>query len=156
MSEAGAHATDPVEAAVDLFRSGCCCSQAVLAACGGRYGVSEPLALRLASGFAGGMRYAATCGSVTGAYMVLGLAHAGEVSDNAPGRQGVYRAVLAFAEQFRARHGSLECRDLLGCDPTTPEGNRRAAEQGLFVTRCPLFVRDAAEILEELLPCSES
>jgi len=44
----------------------------------------------------------------------------------------------------------LLCRDLLACDISTPEG---LAGQGIgpVIAVCPKLVRDAAEILEELL-----
>lgn len=139
-------------AAVDRFRKGCACSQAVLSVYSARFGLDEDTALRLASGFAGGMRRAATCGAVTGGNMVLGLAHAGEDCETMAGRQTVYAAVRSLGDRFRDRNGSLDCRDLLGCDVSTPEGHQRAVEQHLFVTRCPAFVRDAVEIVAELLP----
>ncbi len=142
----------PSDEAVELFRGGCACSQAVLAAYSQRFGLEADTALRLASGFAGGMRRGATCGAVTGGYMVLGLAHAGDDCNTIAGRQPVYGVVRSFVDQFRERHGSVECRDLMGCDISTPEGHRRAVEQHLFATRCPDFVRDAVEIVAELLP----
>jgi hypothetical protein len=43
------------------------------------------------------------------------------------------------------------CRELLGCDLTTAEGMETAKQKGLFTERCPRFVRDAAEILEDVL-----
>ena len=141
-----------VEAAVDLFRSGCACSQAVLATFAPRYGLDADRAVRLAAGFAGGMRLGETCGAVTGALMVLGLANCSDGCRTAEGRQAAYAAVTAFAQAFRARHGSLVCRELLGCDISTPEGAQRAQELGLFRTTCDGLVRDAAELLEGLLP----
>ena len=117
---------------VELFRNGCACSQAVLAAYGPRYGLSEPQALRLAAGFAAGMRMSETCGAVTGAYMVLGLAKCGPDCNVIEGRQAAYDAVVAFSKAFRERQGSLTCRELLGCDVSTPEGAQAAREAGLF------------------------
>jgi hypothetical protein len=43
------------------------------------------------------------------------------------------------------------CRDLLGCDVTTPEGLQKAQAEQLFKTICPEAVKVAAEILEEML-----
>ena len=143
---------DGVSKAVELFRGGCACSQAILAAYGPRYGLSEPQALSLAAGFAAGMRMAETCGAVTGACMVLGLAKGGTDCNVVEGRQEVYDAVVAFSKAFRERQGSLTCRDLLGCDVSTPEGAAAAREAGLFQTRCVDYVRRAAELVEELLP----
>jgi hypothetical protein len=39
----------------------------------------------------------------------------------------------------------------MGCDISTPEGYEAAKEKGLFTSVCPKFVRDAAEILEEMV-----
>jgi hypothetical protein len=39
----------------------------------------------------------------------------------------------------------------LGYDISIPEQHDIAEEQGFFKTKCPVFVRDAAEILEEIL-----
>ncbi len=141
-----------VNVAVDLFRGGCACSQAVLGAYARRYGLSEEQALRVAAGFAGGMRMADTCGAVTGAFMVFGLAHCGADCKVAAGRKAAYEAVTAFSKSFRERHGGLECRELLGCDISTAEGAKAAQDAGLFRTKCVELVRDAAELVGEMVP----
>lgn len=140
------------DAAAELSRSGCACSQAVLGAFASRYGLDEDTAMKIAAGFAGGMRRAETCGAVTGAYMVLGLAHCQNDCRSGPGRATAHAAVVAFAAEFERRHQTLNCRALLGCDVTTPDGLEAARQQDLFATRCARFVRDAAEILEATLP----
>ena len=141
-----------VENAVRLFQIGCACSQAILGTYGPRYGLDEGRSMRVAAGFAGGMRLGETCGAVTGAFMVLGLAHGGDNCTIAEGRQAAYGAVTTFAQQFRQRHGSLVCRELLGCDISTPEGAKVAQEKGLFRTTCDRLVRDAAELVGDMLP----
>lgn len=141
-----------VDAVVELFKGGCACSQAVLGVYGPRYGLDEGKGMRVAAGFAGGMRLAETCGAVTGAFMVFGLAFCGDGCRTAEGRKAAYGAVTSFAKKFSDRHGSLVCRDLLGCDISTPEGAREATEKGLFRSKCVELVRDAAELVEETLP----
>ena len=136
--------------AVELFRNGCACSQAVLTVYGAPYGLDRPTAMRLAAGFAGGMRLGRTCGAVTGAVMVLGLRHGGDDCERSAGRQAVNAAVRDFVARFERRNGSSECRAILGCDISTPEGLKSAQDQGLFKTVCPKMVRDAGEILEEM------
>jgi hypothetical protein len=84
--------------------------------------------------------------------MVFGLAHCGDDCRQAAGRKTAYAAVTFFAQQFARRHGSLVCKELLGCDISTPEGARSAQEQGLFRTKCVDLVRDAAELVEGILP----
>ncbi len=140
-----------VDRAESLFRSGCACSQAVLATYGPRLGLAETDALRVSAGFAGGMRMAETCGAVTGAFMVMGLAHCDERCKTAEGRKAAYQAIQSLAEEFRTRHGSLACRELLGCDISTPEGAAVATAKGLFRSKCPQLVRDAAQMVEARL-----
>jgi len=92
---------------------------------------------------------AETCGAVTGAFMVLGLTFGSAASDR-EAKEAVYTRVREFAERFKARHGSLLCRDLLGCDLNTPEGLALAQEKKLSSTVCPPYVETAAKILEEM------
>ena len=108
--------------------------------------------MRVSAGFGSGMRMGETCGAVTGAFMVLGLASCGASCTTAAARQPACDAVTSFASEFRRRHGTLVCRDLLGCDVSTPDGAAAAREQNLFRTRCVDLVRAAAELLEEILP----
>jgi hypothetical protein len=53
---------DAVAEAVQMFRDGCACSQAVLAVYGAPLGLSRDLELRVGAGFAGGMRQSDICG----------------------------------------------------------------------------------------------
>jgi C_GCAxxG_C_C family probable redox protein len=140
----------PAEIALSRFADGFNCSQSVLSAYGGQFGIDDETALKLASGFGGGMgRMAGTCGAVTGAFMVLGL-KCGGTSPDREAKERIYARIRQFADQFKARNGSLMCKDLLGCDISTAEGLELARSR--FSTTCPKFVRDAAEILEEMLP----
>lgn len=140
-----------VDKAVALFEQGHACSQAILSVYGPLFGLDRDTAIRLAAGFAGGMRMGATCGAVTGAFMVLGLKLCTSDSTTVEGRQECYGGMQQFAARFRERNGSIVCSDLLGCDMSTSEGMQAARDQGLFCSICPKMVRDAAEILEEML-----
>ncbi len=134
-----------------LHLAGCACSQAVFGAFAQDHGLDQDVAIRLSAGFAGGMRRGGTCGAVAGAIMALGLARCPAECRSADGRAATYDAVLRFYTAFEQRHGALACRDLLGHDISTPEGMEAAKAQNLFEVRCRDFVRDAAEIVEDLL-----
>ena len=143
---------DRIETAVRMFEQEFSCSQSVFAAFADPADLPRETALRVAAGFGGGLaRSGETCGVVTGAIMVLGLRHCGVPADDPLAKQRAYPPVQEFLARFRARHGALACRELLGCDLGTPEGLQSAREQGLSKSRCPAFVRTAAEILEDLL-----
>ena len=140
------------EAAVVAFTDGLSCSQAVFSAFAPDYGVDRETATRIASAFGGGMaRSGNTCGAVTGAYMAIGLARGGSRSEHREAKERAYELVREFSRRFAARNGVLTCRELLGCVIGTPEGMAQARASGLFDTLCPKLVRDAVEILEELL-----
>lgn len=135
-----------------LFRQGYSCSQAVLAAFSEELGLDRESALKVAAGFGGGMgRMAETCGAVTGAVMVLGLRHGSTRADDKPSKEKTYERVREFVARFKALHGSVVCRELLGCDISTPSGSQQARDQQLTTTLCPKFVRGAVEVLEKLL-----
>ena len=92
-----------------------------------------------------------TCGSVTGALMVIGLNHAKTRKDDDGSRERAYALAQEFMDMFRERNGHLLCRELLGVDVSTPEGMKAVREKDLFRTVCPKFVRSAGELLESLL-----
>jgi C_GCAxxG_C_C family probable redox protein len=138
------------EQAVEKFDKGFNCSQAILSSFSEQFGLNEELALKIATGFGGGMHINGTCGAVTGAFMVLGLMY-GNTEQNKDAKEKTYRKVVQYAKKFSARNGSVKCHDLLGCDITTLEGLQKAREKGLFSSICLKLVRDAAEILEDML-----
>jgi C_GCAxxG_C_C family probable redox protein len=138
-----------IETAVARFETGCSCSQAIFSTYAEGFGLDRQTAMKVSAGFGGGMgRLAQTCGVVTGAFMILGLKCGGEDKDS---REMAYQMVREFARRFEARHGSLLCKDLLGCDIGTPEGLQIVKEKNLRSAVCTELVRDAAEVLEEML-----
>jgi len=138
-----------VELAVATFRDGINCTQAILAAWGSRHGLDRDTAMKLGGAFGSGMNMGETCGAVTGALMVIGLRHARVSKAGFLSRDRTERETLEFIERFKARNGTVLCKELLGCDLGTPQGRAVARRDRSFKTRCPNFVRDAAEILEE-------
>ena len=139
------------EQAVEWFRNGLNCSQAVLGSYCRELGLDCELAFKVATGFGGGMRMAETCGAVTGAFMVLGLKYGNSTAEDKKAKAKTYERIVEYTDRFKARNGSVNCSYLLGCDISTPEGMEKAQENELFSSVCPKMVRDAAEILEEIL-----
>lgn len=134
--------------AVSCFKEGFSCSQAILSTYGQGLGIDKATALKISAPFGGGMaRMGETCGAVTGAFMVIGLKHA--VSKEK--KEMLYGLVNKFAEKFKSRNGSILCKELLGCSIGTPEGMQAVKEKRLIETLCSKLVKDAAEILEEIL-----
>jgi len=140
------------EQAVNVFKEGSNCSQAVISVYAEDFGLSRENALKISRGFGGGMgRMAQTCGAVTGAFMVLGLKYGNADIHDKEAKERIYGLVREFARRFENRNSSIVCRELLGCDISKPEGAATAKENGLFASVCPKLVGDAAEILEEMM-----
>lgn len=116
-----------------------------------RFGLDREIALKIAGAFGSGMGMGETCGAVTGAFMVIGLKHGKTKADNDAAKETTYELVKELTSRFSARNGSIKCKELLGCDLSTPEGMEAVIEKKLFITLCPKFVQDAAEILEAFL-----
>ena len=140
-----------VESTVELFQDGLNCCQSILTVYGGLLGLARESALRLGTGFGGGMaRHGEVCGAVTGAIMVIGIKFGMTNKSNSEARDKTYELVTEFIEKFKAKHNSIICREILGCDISTEEGRETANKDNLFSSRCPEFVRTSAEILEEI------
>ena len=131
------------------------CAQAVLASFAQDYGLSEEAALRIATGFGSGMgRLCEVCGALTGAFMVIGLKHGKVATDGSrygSNTETTYRLVAELAEKFRAKNGSIYCRELIGHDLRVPEERAKVVELGLFSTTCRKCILDSVELLEECL-----
>lgn len=110
--------------AVDLFKQGFNCSQAVFASCADIYGITdEKFALRLSASFGGGMgRMRLVCGAASGMFMLAGLHNGSATPHDSEGKMANYAFVQQLAGEFKAKYGSLICAELLGLVPknTTP------------------------------------
>jgi C_GCAxxG_C_C family probable redox protein len=140
------------EKAIETFRSGLNCSQAVLTAYSEKLNYDNDLALSISCGFGGGMgRLQETCGAVTGSFMVLGVNTCKRHTDNKTRKEETYKLVQEFSRQFKQLNGTTDCTDLLQIDLKTEEGNRIAKEKNLFGTVCEKCISDSVRIIEELI-----
>ena len=139
------------EKALTYFENGFNCSQSVFAAFATNYGMSEELALKVATQFGGGARKGEMCGAVTGALMVLGLEfghyHIGALEEKA----NAYSKAEEFMNRFIEMQGTVVCRDLLGYDVSKAEDMAKIKELDLFKTTCPKMIQCAVEIVEQML-----
>jgi C_GCAxxG_C_C family probable redox protein len=141
-----------VEQAVAYYKTGYTCTQSIMASFGPRYGIQKDLAFRIGEPFGAGTSCTNDmCGSVTGAIMVLGLQYGSSRSDDEAARYYTYQRVNELIQRFKVIHGSIQCGDLLGYDLSDPQQRQTAWEKGLFMELCPILVRDAAQILAEMI-----
>jgi C_GCAxxG_C_C family probable redox protein len=141
-----------VEIAVSCFEEGFNCAQAIFSTYGEKMGLDREISLRVSGAFGGGMgRMGEICGAVSGALMVIGLKYGKTKAEDEETKEKCYSLVREFVSKFKERNGSILCRELLGYDINTPEGLELIKKENLFSTRCPKFVRDSAEIIEQIL-----
>ena len=139
------------EQAKELFLSGYNCAQSVVLSFADDLKFSKELAQKMAAGFGGGMgKTQETCGAVSGAIMVLGLLKGEEVNNNDELKASAYGAVKDLTRDFVAEYKSTKCRDLIGCDLNTPEGEAKFKDENMMVTICADCVKKAVEIVENL------
>jgi C_GCAxxG_C_C family probable redox protein len=140
------------EKAIEVFKSGLNCAQAVVTAYSDKLQYDNNLALSVACGFGGGMgRLQETCGAVTGSYMVLGVYNCKKFADNQVRKEKTYAMVQKFSKKFKEINVSTDCIDLIKCDLKTEEGHRFAKENNLFETVCEKCISDSVGIINELI-----
>lgn len=108
------------------------CCQAVVLPFAEEAGISEKVAYQIAANFGAGMRRAATCGSVAGGLMVLGLFGVDDLKTI-----GEYHRILKERHQ-----GYLDCADLLRINKEAGKEKR---------PHCDAMVYECIEIAEEIL-----
>lgn len=141
------------DVAVEKFLSGYNCAQSVLYAFGPDLGLDAERALKVATGFGGGMGgRGEVCGAVTGGILALGLKFGRGEREAKPVTQQAYQKTGELMAAFERVHGSCICRTLLGgCNLRTPEGMQRFREENLHQKVCVGCVRTVGEILAGML-----
>jgi len=134
--------------AAKIFNSGGNCCQSVLTVFAEKYGLDSKLALKLACGFGSGVRSGEICGVVSGAAMVIGLKYGNESLADTTAKALCSEKTKEFIRIFQEKNHSIVCRDLLGFDPSTPEGVARAKTD--TVRPCDDLVQSSIQLLEEL------
>jgi C_GCAxxG_C_C family probable redox protein len=134
------------------FMSRFTCSAAVFSAFSEDLGLDPAIAKKIACGFGAGISKTGNiCGVVSGAVMVIGLKYGKTEAGDDAATEKTRALVRKFIREFTAKNGSISCTVLLGYDLINPQGYAAAKDSGLFITKCPLLVRDAADILEKIL-----
>jgi C_GCAxxG_C_C family probable redox protein len=139
--------------AVEKFKAGYNCAQAVVFGFRDRTGAAHDSAFRAATGFGAGMgRKQEVCGAITGALIALGLLHGRNEGDGSDTQDRAYALVRKVMDEFAARHGSVLCSRLLdGCALGTPAGQERFRSEDMKNKKCVLFVATAADVLDKII-----
>ncbi len=134
---------------VELFKSGYFCAESVLSAIAENQGIQSELIPKIATGFCSGIaRTGGMCGAVSGALMGINLA-AGRSSPS-ESIEPSYTLTQKLISQFERQFGSVNCRELIGCDLATEEGQRTFMENNLM-ERCHQYAGEATRMAISLI-----
>ena len=133
----------------ELFQSGLYCAESVLQAIAESQGIQSDLIPRIATGFCSGLsRTGGMCGALSGAIMGIGLlvgrdSPAGSVDP-------AYAIAQKLISAFEKQHGSVNCRQLIGCDLATESGQRHFMENNLMES-CLQYAEGATRMALSLI-----
>lgn len=134
-----------------MMEDGLQCSQAVVAVLSKQLDLDLEQALRLSSGFGGGVAMQGDiCGAVSGAIMAIGLKHGYDNGPNVEARDKVFILAQELLHRLRAKYGSYMCRTLTGINLMRPEERKLIHEQNIFGKICRNIINDSIEIVLEI------
>ncbi|MDD4309985.1 MAG: C-GCAxxG-C-C family protein [Candidatus Cloacimonetes bacterium] len=128
------------------------CAQSVLKQFCLSHNMDIDTALLIASGFGGGMRMGSVCGALTGGIMALGLAYGFTDPQN---KAQIDASCLELTLRFKEAMGKVDCRDIIGIDTCDPIQRSDAQKKGVFAEKCPIAIRTAVGIVEEMIARKE-
>lgn len=103
------------ERAMELFKQGYNCSQAVFGAFSEECGIDFETALKLSSSFGGGMgRLREVCGAVSAMFMIAGMKYGYTDPNDKISKAEHYKRIQELAEEFKEKNKTYVCRELLG------------------------------------------
>lgn len=140
--------------ALELFKQGYNCSQAVFCAFCDEFGMDEETALKVSAGLGGGVgRMREVCGTITGAALVAGMLYGSADGRDAQKKAQTYEKVQEVAEEFRKDNPSIICRELLGLTKAAQARETAAPEartEHYYKKRpCAELVENMAKIIDE-------
>lgn len=133
--------------AIDLFYEGYNCSQATFMAFADLLDCDPDEMARISSSFGGGMgKMGEVCGALTGAFMAVGARLGYDDPKNKELKEKHYELIQEIAEKFKAKKGSILCRDLLKINEATPGKTLRNPGKA-----CEHYVSYATKLVDEVL-----
>jgi C_GCAxxG_C_C family probable redox protein len=140
-----------IEEIQDLFAKEIDCSQVVAGEFAEELGMDRETLWKLTSCYGGGMMCGETCGTVTGALMVIGMKYGHSKPGDHDRKMEMMAKVSEFKKRFHEKYPSCLCRDLLGHDISQPGELDKVLEEGLMMSFCPYVASDVIEILKDII-----
>ncbi len=139
------------EKAVAQFLEGFRCSQAVLGVYAEGYDMDIDVARKISLGLAAGSGNGGECGAVSGAYLAIGLKYGFSHPGDPQALNEMFDQIRCFTHRFKTLHKEINCPQLIGLDIFSAQGHQKFVDDDIKTSRCVNFVRDAVQILEEIM-----
>lgn len=141
------------EKAKELFLQGYNCAQAVFGAFSDELSIDFEMAMKLSSGFGGGMgRLREVCGAVSGMFMVFNMKYGYTSPDDKNAKMQLYSHIQSLAKRFEEENGSIICRELLGLTEKKSEPVPEDRTKEYYKKRpCAELVKIAADIVDDYM-----
>lgn len=145
--------TNHEKSARKMFQSGYNCAQSTFCAFCDDLNMDMETSLKLTSSFGGGMgRLREVCGAVSAMSMIAGLKHGYTSNNDDILKEQHYRLIQELAHEFKQKHGSIICRELLGLSEGEDSPIPAKRTESYYKTRpCEEFIADAVKIIEKRL-----
>ncbi len=137
--------------AAEYFKQGYNCAQSVFVTYCEKFNIDKESGLKMSSSFGGGMgRMREVCGAVSSMFAILGLKQGYTTPCDDEIKEKHYALVQKLAADFKEKHKSIICRELLGLEDeeTSPIPSKRT-EKYYTERPCEKFIMTACELLDK-------
>ncbi len=141
------------ERAVETFKEGYNCAQAVFATYADCFGMDRETALKMSSAMGAGIgRMRGVCGAVSSMAMLAGLKEGNANPQDEAAKEHIYALVRKMSGRFKEEYGTIICKELLGLDSVEESAKPSIRTPEFYETRpCAKIIACAAQIIEEYL-----
>jgi len=111
--------------------------------------IQSELIPKIATGFCSGVsRTCGTCGAVNGAIMAINIFYGRDIPDELVDKS--YIMVRKLISMFESKFGSTNCKQLIGCDLGTEEGQNTFKSNNL-IERCKGYTEEATRMAMSII-----
>lgn len=113
------------------------CAETVFVVLKTAYGLDDPDDTSAAMALNGGVAYdGGVCGAISGAALAIGLLAGRRIADHREAKRVARELTACLIDEFRARHGAVDCRALIELDLRAPGAHRAFIRSGVWRDRC--------------------
>lgn len=140
--------------AVELFKQGFNCSQAVFTAFCDELDIDEITALKVSAGLGAGVgRLREVCGTISAASMVAGMLYGATQGADRDKKAYTYKVVQQIADEFKKLNNTIVCREILKlrADEKLSYMPEERTEEYYTKRPCVRTVEQTAKIIDKVI-----